>query len=63
MESPLKEVTVLSSGDVTAALDAIATRSSNKLTAAVIASVRRVGLGIVTTYWPSQQIIKITTRK
>jgi hypothetical protein len=62
VEPALEEVAVLSRGDVTVALDAMATRSTNQLTGTVITSVR-VRLRIVTTYWPSQQIIKIPTRK
>ena len=40
MESTLKKVTVLSGRDITIALDAMATRSTNQLTGSVIASVR-----------------------
>lgn len=62
MESTLEEITVLSRRDITAALDAMTTRSSNQLTGTVITSVR-IRLGTITAYWPSQQIIKIPTRE
>ena len=61
MEAALEKVTVLSGGDIAAGLYPIATGTAHQFTGQVI--LRRVGIGVISTDWPRQQIIWIPTGK